>query len=151
MATIPALSYAQSEESFIQQLLNAPLPETVDLFEAADSCTTVVCVLVETLDINTRKALCERLLHSLNQLRDLCDKDLPPHLIEQLIAGEKISSNVPDLWQETATMVDYAQALTQAVEGGKLPSKVEKKLTGLLHDMVWLLADFVKEPYITAH
>ncbi|ASV54506.1 MULTISPECIES: hypothetical protein [Lelliottia] len=151
MATIPALSYAQSEESFIQQLLNAPLPETVDLFEAADSCTTVVCVLVETLDINTRKALCERLLHSLNQLRDLCDKDLPPHLIEQLIAGEKISSNVPDLWQETATMVDYAQALTQAVEGGKLPSKVEKELTGLLHDMVWLLADFVKEPYITAH
>lgn len=151
MATIPALSYAQSEESFIQQLLNAPLPETVDLFEAADSCTTVVCVLVETLDINTRKALCERLLHSLNQLRDLCDKDLPPHLIEQLIAGEKISSNVPDLWQETATMVSYAQALTQAVEGGKLPSKVEKELTGLLHDMVWLLADFVKEPYITAH
>ncbi len=151
MATIPALSYAQSEESFIQQLLKAPLPETVDLFEAADSCTTVVCVLVETLDINTRKALCERLLHSLNQLRDLCDKDLPPHLIEQLIAGEKISSNVPDLWQETATMVDYAQALTQAVEGGKLPSKVEKELTGLLHDMVWLLADFVKEPYITAH
>ncbi|MNL55892.1 hypothetical protein D3C87_1793400 [compost metagenome] len=127
------------------------MPETVDLFEAADSCTTVVCVLVETLDINTRKALCERLLHSLNQLRDLCDKDLPPHLIEQLIAGEKISSNVPDLWQETATMVDYAQALTQAVEGGKLPSKVEKELTGLLHDMVWLLADFVKEPYITAH
>ncbi|MBL5884370.1 hypothetical protein [Lelliottia aquatilis] len=151
MATIPALSYAQSEESFIQQLLNAPLPETVDLFEAADSCTTVVCVLVETLDINTRKALCERLLHSLNQLRDLCDKDLPPHLIEQLIAGEKISSNVPDLWQETATMVDYAQALTQAVEGGKLPAKVEKELTGLLHDMVWLLADFVKEPYITTH
>ena len=24
-------------------------------------------------------------------------------------------------------------------------------LTGLLHDMVWLLAEFVKEPYIPAH
>lgn len=151
MTALPTLSYAQSEESFVQQLLSSPLPETVDLFKAADLCTTVVCVLVETHDVHTRLALCERLLYSLNQLRNLCDKDLPPHLIEQLIAGEKISSNVPDMWQETATMVDYAQALTQAIEGGMLPANVEKELTGLLHDMVWLLADFVKEPYITAH
>lgn len=151
MTALPTLSYAQSEANFVQQLLSSPLTATVDLFEAADSCTAVVCILVETHDITTRKALCVRLLHSLNQVRELCDKDLPPHLIEQLIAGEKISSNVPDLWQETATMVDYAQALTQAVQSGKLPTKVEKELTGLLHDMVWLLADFVKEPYITAH
>ena len=47
--------------------------------------------------------------------------------------------------------VDYAVALTLAVMGGTLPASVAKELTGLLHDMVWLLADFVKEPYITAH
>jgi hypothetical protein len=67
-----------------------------------------------------------------------------------LIAGEKITSCVPDCWQET-TLVDYAVALTLAVMGGTLPANVAKELTGLLHDMVWLLAEFVKEPYITAH
>ena len=47
--------------------------------------------------------------------------------------------------------VDYAVALTLAVMGGTLPARVAKELTGLLHDMVWLLAEFVKEPYIAAH
>lgn len=28
---------------------------------------------------------------------------------------------------------------------------MKKELTGLLHDMVWLLAEFVKEPRITTH
>ena len=151
MATIPTLFYAQSDESVIQQLLNAPLPQTADLFQVADLCASFVCVLVETHDSKTREALCERLLQALNQLRELCDKDLPPYLIEQLIKGEKISSNVPDLWQETATLLDYIQALTSAILAGTLPPNVAKELTGLLHDMVWLLTDFVKEPYITAH
>ena len=66
--------------------------------------------------------------------------------MEQLIAGEKMSSCVPDCWQETPLQVDYALALTQAVMGGKLPANVENDLTGLLHDMVWLLAEFVREP-----
>lgn len=47
--------------------------------------------------------------------------------------------------------MDYALALTRAVRGGTLPADVAKDLTGLLHDMVWLLAEFVKEPYIPAH
>ncbi|CAM6684307.1 hypothetical protein ENASMMO064B1_02425 [Enterobacter asburiae] len=48
-------------------------------------------------------------------------------------------------------LVDYAVALTLAVMNGTLPASVAKELTGLLHDMVWLLAEFVKEPYITSH
>ncbi|WP_327062102.1 hypothetical protein [Leclercia adecarboxylata] len=87
----------------------------------------------------------------LRQLRELCDADLPPHLIAQLIAGEKITSCVPECWQETALQVDYALALTQALLYGILPPGIAKELTGLLHDMVWLLDEFVKEPYITAH
>ena len=47
--------------------------------------------------------------------------------------------------------MDYAVALTLAVMGGTLSASVAKELVGLLHDMVWLLAEFVKEPYITAH
>ena len=50
----------------------------------------------------------------------------------------------------TATPVKYAQALAQAIQGNTLPQSVNNALTGLLRDMVYLLADFVKEPYLTA-
>ena len=108
-------------------------------------------VLVEIEDATMFTVLCERLLHALRKLRELCDVDLPPDLIAQLIMGEKLNSCVPDCWQDTVTQVDYALALTQAVKGGRLPANVAKELTGLLHDMVWLLAEFVKEPRIAAH
>ena len=151
MATIPTLSYLQSDENIIQQLITRPLPVDADLFDVADNCAALVTVLVESDDSVISSALCERLLQALHRLRELCDADLPPNLIEQLIVGEKMTSCVPDCWQETALQVDYAVALTLAVMGGTLPASVAKELVGLLHDMVWLLADFVKEPYISAH
>lgn len=58
---------------------------------------------------------------------------------------------MPDCWRETAPQVDYALALVQAILGGTLPASVEKELAGLLHDLVWLLNEFVKEPYISLH
>ena len=151
MATIPTLTYLPSDENVILQLISRPLPADADLFDVADNCAALVSVLVETDDATSRMALCERLLQALRRLRKLCDVDLPPHLIEQLIMGEKLNSCVPDCWQDTLTQVDYVLALTRAVMGGTLPSHVAKELTGLLHDMVWLLAEFVKEPRITAH
>jgi len=151
MTTLFNLSYTPSDESVIQQLIALPLPADADLFEAAEHCAALVSVLVETDDAAAFTALCERLLHGLRQLRELCDTDLPPYLVAQLIVGEKVTSCVPECWQETALQVDYTQALTQALLAGTLPPGVAKELTGLLHDMVWLLAEFVKEPYITAH
>ena len=151
MATIPTLTYFPSDESVIQHLISRPLPADADLFDVADSCAALVSVLVEIEDAKLFTVLCERLLQSLRKLRELCDVDLPPDLIAQLIMGEKMNSCVPDCWQETALQVDYAVALTLAVMGGTLPASVAKELTGLLHDMVWLLAEFVKEPYIAAH
>lgn len=151
MATIPEFSYVLSEESVIHHLINLPVSESADLFELADACTAYACVLLETEDAVTFATLCERLLAALKRLRECCDAELPAYLVEQLIAGEKIASCVPDCWQETTLQVDYAVALTLAVMGGTLPANVAKELTGLLHDMVWLLAEFVKEPYITAH
>lgn len=71
-------------------------------------------------------------------------------MIEQLIAGDAAPSCMPDSWQDTATPLSYAQALAQAIQGNTLPQGVNNALTGLLHDMVYLLADFVKEPYLTA-
>lgn len=108
-------------------------------------------VLVETDDAAGFTALCERLLPGLRQLQELCDTDLPPYLVTQLIVGEKVTSCVPECWQETALQVDYAQMLTQALLAGTLKPGVAKELTGLLHDMVWLLAEFVMEPYIATH
>ncbi len=151
MATTPGFSYALSEESAVHHLINASISDSADLFELVDACTAYVSVLVETDDAVTFATLCKRLLEALKQLRECCDAELPPYLVEQLIAGEKIASCVPDCWQETTLQVDYAVALTLAVMGGTLPASVAKELTGLLHDMVWLLAEFVKEPYITAH
>ena len=151
MATIPGFSYALTEESALHHLLHLQLPDSADLFELADTCAAYVSVLVETDDAVTFATLCERMLATLKRLRKSCDSELPPYLFERLIAGEKIASCVPDCWQDTALQVDYAVALTLAVMGGTLPVSVAKELTGLLHDMVWLLAEFVKEPYITAH
>ena len=151
MATTPGFSYALSEESAVHHLINTSISDSADLFELADACAAYVSVLVETDDAVTFSTLCTRLLATLKQLRGRCDTELPPYLVEQLIAGEKMASCVPDCWQETTLQVDYAVALTQAVMGGTLPTSVAKELTGLLHDMVWLLAEFVKEPYIAAH
>ncbi|XGI82339.1 hypothetical protein ACED16_12060 [Enterobacter hormaechei] len=151
MATTPEFSYALSAESAVRHLINNSISDSADLFELADACTAYVSVLVETDDAVTFATLCKRLLTALKRLRERCDAELPSYLIEQLIAGEKITSCVPDCWQETTLQVDYAVALTLAVMGGTLPASVAKELTGLLHDMVWLLAEFVKEPYIQAH
>ena len=148
MATIPNFSYALSEESAVHHLINSSISDFADLFELADTCAAHVSVLVETDDAVTFATLCERLLAALKRLRECCDAELPSYLVEQLIAGEKITSCVPDCWQETTLQVDYAVALTLAVMGGTLPASLAKELTGLLHDMVWLLAEFVKEPYI---
>ncbi|MEH0885394.1 hypothetical protein [Enterobacter sp. UNJFSC 003] len=151
MATTRTLTYLPSDENVILQLISRPFPADADLFIVADNCAALVSVLVEIEDAKMFTVLCERLLQALRKLRELCDVDLPPDLIAQLIMGEKMNSCVPDCWQDTLTQVDYVLALTQAVIGGTLPAHVAKELTGLLHDMVWLLAEFVKEPRITAH
>ena len=90
MTTIPSLSYALTEESAVYHLLHLQLPVSADLFELADACTAYVSVLVETDDTVTFTTLCERLLAALKRLRECCDSELPPYLVERLI-GEKRS------------------------------------------------------------
>ncbi|MHA1064048.1 hypothetical protein ACR9GP_09090 [Enterobacter ludwigii] len=140
-----------SHVSFTEQLIALPLPASADLFDVADLCAAFASALVETQNVSERHALCGRLLHALEVLERLCDDDLPPHLthlIEQLIAGDAAPSCMPHCWQETITPVTYARALAQAMLGNTLPQEVNEVLTGLLHDMVYLLADYVKEPYL---
>lgn len=148
MTILSTLSNPPFNANFTQQLIALPLPASADLFEVVDLCAAFASILVETDNVSERHALCGRLLHALAALERLCDNDLPQHLIEQLIAGEAAPSCMPDSWQDTITPVKYAQALAQAIQGNALPQNVNNALTGLLHDMVYLLADFVKEPYL---
>ena len=124
------LSTPTFSDNFTQRLIALPLPASADLFEVADHCAAFASVLVETYNVSERHALCGRLLHGLAALERLCDDDLPPHLIEQLIAGDAAPSCMPDSWQDTFTPVHYAQALPQAILGNILPQEVNIALTG---------------------
>lgn len=149
MATIPTLSYPEFDESVIHHLLTAPLPAAADLFEVTDLCTAYVNVLLETKEVSARLALCGRLSHVLARLAQLCDEDLPPHLVTQLTVDEPPQSAMPHCWQDTGLMVEYLRSLNQALLGNRLPEKVAEDLAGLLHDMMYILRDYVREPYRT--
>lgn len=148
MATVPTLNFSNHHDEFIYQLISHPLPSNADLFDVADFSTAFASVLVETDDAAERNAICGRLLNALIHMESLCENDLPVHLIDKLSAEEIPVSTMPECWQETDIPVSYAVALTQSLLTNNLPEAVAKALTGLLHDLVYLLADFVKEPYI---
>ncbi|MDY0924216.1 hypothetical protein [Leclercia sp. CFBP8987] len=149
MATIPTPSYPEFDESIIHHLLTAPLPVSADLFEVTDLCVSFVNVLLETHDVSARLALCGRLSQVLARLAQLCDEDLPPDLVAQLTVDEPPQSAMPDCWQDTYLMVGYLRSLNQALLGNALPEAVAEDLAGLLHDMVYILRDYVREPYRT--
>lgn len=115
-----------SHHSFTERLMALPL----DLFEVADLCAAFASALVETQSVSDRHALCGRLLHALEALERLCDDGLPPHLIEQLIAGDAAPSCMPHCWQETITPVTYARALVQAILGNTLQGIKQKSPPG---------------------
>lgn len=149
MATIPILAHPHSTDSFSCQLLDLPISSTLDLFELTDCCCAFVNVLLETHDKAERLALCGRLAFTLNELKNRCEEDLPPHLLERLSTALPAQSCVPDCWQDTAMLVEYAQALNQALLSQTLASAVSQELAGLLHDLIYLLADYVREPYLS--
>lgn len=148
MATIPTLTFSDHHEKFTRQLIAHPLPSSADLFEVADFCAAFASVLIETDDAAERNALCGRLLNALMHMERLCENDLPLQLLDQLSAEEIPVSIMPECWQETDIPVSYAVALSQSLLSNNLPDSIAKALAGLLHDLVYLLADFVKEPYI---
>ncbi|HAV2175570.1 hypothetical protein NEN34_12825 [Enterobacter cloacae] len=148
--TILSTLSESSHVSFIEQLITLPLPASANLFDVADLCAAFASAMVEADRASERNALCGRLLHALGELERLCDDDLPPQLIEKLISLDATPSCMPEGWPDTLTPVHYAQNLAQAILGNTLPRDVNIALTGLLHDLVFLLAEFVKEPYLHA-
>ncbi|PAN77298.1 hypothetical protein CIW69_09655 [Enterobacter cloacae] len=148
MATIPTLAHPHSSDSIACQLLDLPISSTQDLFELTDCCCAFVNVLLETHNRAERLVLCGRLAFAIEELKNRCDEDLPSHLIEKLSTALPAQSCMPDCWQDTAMLVGYAQALNQALLSQTLASAVSQELAGLLHDLIYFLADYVREPYL---
>lgn len=144
MATTPNLSHSE----FIQEIITTPLSPSSDLFVVVDTCTSFVCVLVENNNPVERLALCGRLTQALKQLENLCEEALPQHLIDALTADFLPASPVPDCWEDSSMLLGYTLALTSVLASAPGNKYVEKELTGLLHDLVFLLAEQLKTPFL---
>lgn len=149
MATTLTLTHPQSTKSITNQLIDRAILPTLDLFELTDCCCAFVNVLLETNDKVERMALCGRLGVALAELKNQCDEDLPEHLIEKLVTEILVPSCIPDCWHDTTMLVGYTQALNQALLSQTLANNISQELAGLLHDLVYLLADYVREPYLS--
>ncbi|EFC1954658.1 hypothetical protein G5I83_003145 [Escherichia coli] len=143
-----SLVVCQYQGRIMDKLLTMPIPVSADLFQLADICAAFAVELMECADTAERLALRGRLSHALHALRLSCDKDLPQHLIERLTADDLPAPCVPDCWMDSYLLVDYAQSLTQALLTCTLPDTASVELTGLLHDLIVLMNDYVKQPYI---
>ena len=148
MATIPTLTHSKNDSLQVEAVLTSPLPGSADIFTVVDHCAMFVCVLVECEEIYYRHALCGRLSHALTLLSQRCEEDLPDYLIGQLTAEAIPVSSVPDCWQDTCTLLAHAKALTLALSSNTLMEKNSKELAELLHDIVYLLVDQLKTPFI---
>ncbi|WP_194206954.1 hypothetical protein [Superficieibacter sp. 1612_C1] len=132
----------------MDNLITTPIPASADLFQVADMCATFAIELLESADATKSLALQGRLSCALTALRVLCDADLPPHLIEQLTADKLPEPCVPDCWFDSYALVEYTQALTQALLSCTLPCAVTEQITGLLHDLIILMVEHLKQPYL---
>ena len=148
MKTIPNLLYTPVHDGFTAQLLSTPLPASANLFEVTDFCTGLANILLETDDPAERLAILGRLSQAFTRMAQLCNEDLPPELIAHLTTDELPHTRMPDLWHDTYLTVGYLQALAQALLGNTLAKPVADDLAGLLHDMVYIVRDYVREPYL---
>jgi hypothetical protein len=56
-------------------------------------------------------------------------------------------TDVPDFWHDTEMLLDYVDALT--LSGKTLLDRNSQDLVGLLHDLIYVLVDQLKTPFIT--
>ncbi|MCW0312379.1 hypothetical protein [Pantoea ananatis] len=134
-------------ESAISNLLKTPLGTTHDLFQVLDTCVRYVDALVECNDIADRMALCGRLLAALEVLRVLLDQPLPEHLIERLTVDKvdhKACRSGGSI--DSEEMRQYCSALTLVLLNQQAPADLQKHITGLLFQMVSIMADDLTAP-----
>ncbi|EHR7952827.1 TPA: hypothetical protein ACH4ZD_003107 [Escherichia coli] len=127
-------------------LLSKPIEASTNLFELADLCVGLVSELIETDSDAERLALCGRLQYCLTALNEKCFEDLPPVLIERLTVDVLPPERTPAYYYADTVMINYALALTAALLSRAMSRGIEDDLTGLLHDVVCLVAGELKQP-----
>ncbi|ELU4452028.1 hypothetical protein ACSRCJ_20655 [Salmonella enterica] len=127
-------------------LLSKPIEASTNLFELSDLCVGLVSELIETDNEAQRLALCGRLQYCLTALNEKCFEDLPPALIERLTVDVLPPARTPAYYYADTVMINYALALTAALLSRAMSTGIEDDLTGLLHDVVCLVADELKQP-----
>lgn len=103
--------------STLTALMTTPLGAKHDLFQVLEGCQRYADELIETHDITARMALCGRLLAGMEVMRGLLDAPLPAHLIARL-----------------------------TVEDAQESPEQEKMLTGVLYELIDILARDLKAP-----
>lgn len=121
-----------------------------DLFQAADFCAAQACELVECHDAAQRRITRQWLAYGLETLKAACDADLPPYLIAELTDDELPVLRLDDYWPDDGLTLDYCAALARVLSTDALPGDMAQPLTGLLHDLVNMLADQLKAPRFTS-
>lgn len=96
------LSTPTFSDNFTQRLIALPLPASADLFEVADHAPPSQASWLKRIAPASGMLSVGRLLHGLAALERLCDDDLPPHLIEQLIVGDAAGAGTGDTGEHPA-------------------------------------------------
>ncbi|EBS7634087.1 hypothetical protein CDR68_09795 [Salmonella enterica] len=121
--------------------MNKPITAAAYLLHTADMCASQVCQLVECHDAAGHHALCQTLAAGLTALKLACDAD---------IQSSPDAETTPPLsleayWPDNSLTLEYCEALVKVLSVDTLPPELIQPLTGLLHDLVNMLADQWKE------
>ena len=118
---------------------------TTDFIDLANHCEHFADTLVETEEPVLKRALYEQLTTCLTLLRPTLNDPIPPHLIESLTVDEY--SAVPLGFEfDSESLCEYCLVLVRLLQKKMLPPDMEKTLTGLLTELVWIFSAELKAP-----
>lgn len=125
------------------RIMNKPIPAGADLFHLAGECAALVCGLMEYRSRTEHRAMCKSLITSLEALTAAYHADTA------LPLPDNTASVLSEYWPDESLTLEYCLTLAKALVADTLPRDMILPLTGLLHDLVNMLADQVKST--TAH
>ncbi|WP_420902906.1 hypothetical protein [Escherichia fergusonii] len=120
------------------RIMNKPIPTGADLFHLAGECAALVCGLMEYRSSTEHRAMCKSLITSLEALTAAYHADTA------LPLPDNTASDLSEYWPDESLTLEYCLTLAKALVADTLPRDMLQPLTGLLHDLVNMLADQVK-------
>ena len=120
------------------RIMNKPIPAGVELFHLAGECAALVCGLMEYRSSTEHRAMCKYLVTSLEALTAAYHAD------PVLTLPDNTASDLSEYWPDESLTLEYCLTLAKALVADTLPRDMIQPLTGLLHDLVNMLADQVK-------